>query len=142
MSTGRNQMSLGVTKSPAARVANVEPRVSTVLQRQALCRVFGAMQASLNRLRKRAPLIEDRAAGQAVADIAVVHHRLKVAVGVRIVQRAVLAEALDVVGPLHVMHQRLDLIAGGEQVAEPIELDAPRVAAPFGEQLELACVSG
>ena len=35
-STGRNQMSAVVMKSPTACVANVEPRVSSVLQRQAL----------------------------------------------------------------------------------------------------------
>jgi len=49
MSTGRNQTSSLVTKSPAARVANVDPRVSIVAHRQALCRVWGQMQASLKR---------------------------------------------------------------------------------------------
>ena len=63
--------------------------------------------------------------------------RLKITVRVRIMQRAVLAEALDEIGSLHVVAQRLERIAGGEQVAESIEIDAPGVAAPFREQLEL-----
>ena len=49
MSTGRNQMSEVVTKSPANREANVEPRVWIVLQRQALCLPLGAIMALLKR---------------------------------------------------------------------------------------------
>src|SRR5262245_59881961 len=130
MSTGRNQMSSLVTKSPAARVRKVEPCVSTVLQRHALCLVFGQIQAPLNG--KGPALVDDGSAGEAIADIPLVPHWLEIAVSVRIVQGSVLAEALDQICPLHVMLERLGRVARREQVPELIELDSPRVAAPLG----------
>src|SRR5262245_41517045 len=84
--------------------------------------------------RKRAALIHDGAAREAVAEVAVVQHRLKIAVGVRVVQWTVFAKALHVISALDVMLERLDRVARREQVAVAVELDPPRVAAPFGKQ--------
>src|SRR4051812_38783697 len=64
-------------------------------------------------------------------------HGVDVAEGVGIVERAVLVEALDVVAPLHVVAERLGGVAAGEELAMAVEVDAPGVAAPLGEQLEL-----
>jgi hypothetical protein len=88
-------------------------------------------------LGKRSALIEHESAGQAVAGVAVMFDRLDVAVGVRVVQRPVLAETFDVVRTLHVMHERFDGVASGKEISESIKVDALGIAAAFGEQLEL-----
>ena len=67
----------------------------------------------------------------------VMFHGLEIAERIRIVQRPVLAESFDVIGPLHVMAQGLGRVAAGKQVAETIEIDAPGIAAPLGKELEL-----
>ena len=63
-------------------------------------------------------------------------HRLKITVCMRIMQGTMFAEALDEIRSLNVVLERFGRVAGGKQVAESIELDAPGVAAPFGKQLE------
>ncbi len=61
---------------------------------------------------------------------------IEVAERVGVVQGPVLAEALEVVGSLNVMTERLGGVAAREQLAVPVEVDAPGVAAALGEQLE------
>ncbi len=82
------------------------------------------------------PLIERKAAGQTIAQIARMFHGGEEAIGIRIVQRAVFAPALDVIAPLHVVAEGFERVAAGEQVAVAIQVDAPGVAAPLGKQLE------
>src|SRR5205814_2311534 len=82
-------------------------------------------------------LVKNEAAGQGAAEEAAVPNRVEVAEGVRVVQGAVLAKALDVIAALDVMAERLGGVAAGEELAVAIEVDPPGVAAPFGEQLEL-----
>ena len=66
-----------------------------------------------------------------------VRHVLEVAVGVRIVQRAVLGEAFDVVAALHLVQaDDVAAVRAGDGVAVAIEVESPGVAAPFAEQLE------
>ena len=62
---------------------------------------------------------------------------VEVAVGVRVVQRAVLGEALDVVRPLHlVQHREAAPVGAGDDLAVPVEVEALGVAAALAEQLE------
>ena len=64
---------------------------------------------------------------------------VEVAVGVRVVQRAVLAERLPVVAALHaVQHREAAEVGAVEEVAVAVEVEAPGVAAALAEQLELA----
>ena len=95
------------------------------------------------RLGKRAALIDDAAAGDVAAAVALVRDVLEVAVGVRIVQRAVLGEAFDVVAALHLVQaDALAVVGAGDGVAVAIEIESPGVAAPFGEQLEASWSRG
>jgi len=71
------------------------------------------------------------------AGVSGVGHVFEVAIGVRIVQRAMLGEAFDVVGSLHLV--QADDVAGigaRHYVAVAVEVESPGVAAPFAEQLE------
>src|SRR5262249_40757246 len=90
-------------------------------------------------LGEQAALVEDEAARQRAAEKAAVPDGVDEAEGVGVVQRAVLAPALDVVASLDVMAERLGGVAAREELAVPIEVDAPGVAAALGEQLELLC---
>ena len=92
----------------------------------------GAIEA----IRKCPSLIDDRSTGEAVSDVAMMEYRLEIAVRMRIMERAMLAEAFDEIRSLNVVLEWFRCIAGGEQVAESIEFDAPGIAAPFGEQLK------
>ena len=68
----------------------------------------------------------------------VVRHRLEVAERVRIRQLAVLAEALLQVAALHVVKAAgVAAVVAAEDAALGVDLDAERVAAPFGEDLVL-----
>src|SRR5437660_303040 len=62
---------------------------------------------------------------------------VEVAERIGVVQRSMLAKPLDVIAALDVMAQRLGGVAAGEELAVPIEVDPPGVAAALGEQLEL-----
>ena len=62
--------------------------------------------------------------------------RAEVAVGVRIVQRAVLGEALEVIAALDHVERDIGAVAAAEGVAGRVEVEAPGVAAPLGEDLE------
>src|SRR5271168_1968672 len=61
---------------------------------------------------------------------------LEEAVGIGIVQRAVLAEALAVVRPLNTVVREVDAVGGKEEVAIGVERQPEQVAAPLTEQLE------
>ncbi len=49
-----------------------------------------------------------------------------------------LAESFDVIAPLDVMTKRLGRVAASEELPALIEVDPPRIAASFSEQLELS----
>ncbi len=83
----------------------------------------------------------DDAAGRDVAALLgpLVGDRAEVAVGVRVVQRPVLGEALEVVAALNHVKRDVGPVAAAEGVARAVEVEAPGVAASFGEELEPAC---
>ena len=63
---------------------------------------------------------------------------VEVAVGVRVVQRAVLGEPLDVVRALHlVQHREAAPVRARDHLPVPVEVEAVGVAAALAEQLEL-----
>ncbi len=89
--------------------------------------------------RQAVALVDDAAAGDVAAPEVLVGDVVEVAVGVRVVQRAVLAERLPVVAALNaVQHDEAAVVGAVEQVAVAVEVEAPRVAAALAEQLELA----
>src|SRR5207249_12235598 len=103
--------------------------------RQEVPRDIGAVE----RRRKRAALIENPSAGDVAALEAVVWNVIEVTERVGIVQRAVFAEAFDVISSLHLVQR--DLLAeirSRDEVAVSVEIDPPGVAAAFREQLKFA----
>src|SRR5262249_31702710 len=65
-------------------------------------------------------------------------HVLEIAVGIRIVQRAVLAKRLPIVAALDAMeHVHAAVIRAVEQIAMLVEVESPRIAAAFAEKLKL-----
>src|SRR5262245_48322673 len=82
----------------------------------------------------------NRAAQDNVAAIdSVVLHMREIAVRVRIVQRAMLAEILLIKAALHRVPEQSAAVRTVEQVAVRIECKPVNVAAAFGEQLHLVC---
>src|SRR5262249_42230367 len=82
-------------------------------------------------------LVDYEPAGQRAAQEPMVPDGVEVSEGVGIVQRAVLAEPLDVVCSLDVVAERLRRVAAGEKLAVPVEIDSPGIAAALREKLEL-----
>ena len=81
-------------------------------------------------LGKRAALIDDAAARDVPALEAGIGDVLEIAVGVRILQLAVLGESFDVVGALHlVQHGGIAPVGAGDHVAVPVEI-GPQVLPP------------
>jgi hypothetical protein len=62
---------------------------------------------------------------------------LEEAVRVGIMERAVLAEVLAVVGPLHSVVDQVDAVGGEEEVAVGVKREAKQVAAALAEKLKL-----
>src|SRR5262245_11671737 len=63
---------------------------------------------------------------------------VEVPVSMRVVQRAMFLEALDVVGTLHLVEHRVAAPVGASDgVAVLVEIETPGVATPFTKQLEL-----
>src|SRR5262249_15056127 len=88
--------------------------------------------------RERIALIDDTADSDVSAARIAVRHVLEVTVGIRIVQGPVLAERLPVVAALDTMqHVNAAVVRTIEEVTVLVEIEAPRVAAPLAEQLEL-----
>ena len=84
-------------------------------------------------------MIDDSAAGDMAAFEAGVGNVVEITERVGIVQRAVFAEAFDVVAALHLVQpDLLAEIGPRNDVAVLVEIEAPGVAAAFREQLELA----
>ena len=82
-------------------------------------------------------LINDAATGHVSALELLVRDVLEVAVGVGIVQGAVLGEALHVVGALQlVQHREAAIVGAGDAPAVLIEIKPVGVASPFRKQLE------
>ncbi len=80
-------------------------------------------------------LVDDERVAEALR--LVVLHRLEVAEGVGIGERAVLLEALAIIAALDVVEAaRIAAVVAGEDAALLVDLDAEGVAAPFGEDLE------
>ena len=97
------------------------------------------MNAPRNAGGKRVALVDDPARGDVAALLgALVGDRAEVAVRVRIVQRTVLGEALQVIAALDHVKRDVGPVAAAEGVAGGVEVEAPGVAAAFGEQLEPA----
>ena len=94
------------------------------------------MHGVVESLGQQTALVDHAAAGQRRAEEADVLHRVEIAEGVRVVQWAVLAKALDVIRSLHVVAERLGGVAAGEELAIAVEVDAPGIAAAFGKELE------
>src|SRR5262249_5732411 len=86
---------------------------------------------------EESPLVDHEPAGQGAAEEAVVADWVEVAEGIGVMERAMLAEPLDVIGPLDVVAERLGGVAAGEEPALGVEIDPPGVAAALGEELEL-----
>jgi hypothetical protein len=81
--------------------------------------------------------VEDAATGDVAALESLIGDVLEIAEGVRVVQGAVLAEALDVVAALHLVQRDLPAPVGaGDDVAVAVEIESPGVAATLGKQLE------
>src|SRR5262249_53758290 len=87
---------------------------------------------------KQSALVDGEPAREGAAKETPMLDGVEVSEGKGIVQRAVLAEAFDVVAALHMMAQRFGGVAAGEELAVTIKVDAPRVAAPLREQLKVA----
>src|SRR5262245_44145483 len=83
--------------------------------------------------------VDDAANGDVSAVRVAVRSVIEVAVGVRVVQGAVLAEQFPVVAALDAVQQDEAAVIGAvEKIAVSIEVKAPGVAAALAEQLELA----
>src|SRR5579875_30032 len=81
-----------------------------------------------------AALIDDAAAGHVSAFEMLIRDMVEVAVGVRIVQRAMLAKTFDVIAALYLMqHGEAAPVRAGEDLAVFVEIESPGVAAAFGE---------
>src|SRR5262249_61934697 len=83
-----------------------------------------------------------RSPGAAAGDVPAlepgVRDVFEIAVGVRVVQRAVLAEALDVVGPLHLVeHGEPAPVRAGDHLPVLVEVEAVGVPAALAEEFEL-----
>ena len=97
------------------------------------------MNAPAERGREGVALVDDPARRDVAAVLGpVVGDRAEIAVGVRIVQRAVLGEALEVITALDHVERDVGAVAAAEGVAGRVEVEAPGVAAPLGEELEPA----
>src|SRR5439155_10108079 len=88
--------------------------------------------------RERVASIDDATDGDVSATRIAMRHVLEITVSVGIVQRPVLAERLPVVAALHaVQHVNAAVVRAVEQIAVLVEIEAPGVATPLAEQLEL-----
>src|SRR5262249_46521732 len=84
----------------------------------------------LELLGERAATVDNAAAGYVAPLKALVRHVLEVTVGVWVLQFAVLAEVLDVKGPLDlVQHDGAVVVRTGDDVAMLVEVQPPGVAA-------------
>ena len=81
----------------------------------------------------------DNAADRDVSAAKVLMRRVfEVTVSMRITERPMLAERFHEVAPLHAMQQDVPAeIRAVEQPPQAIEIEPPRVAAPFAEEFEL-----
>src|SRR5689334_2023612 len=87
---------------------------------------------------KRAALIDNPAVGNMASFEAFVGNVIEITEGIRVVQRAVFAEAFDIITALDlVQSDLLAKIRAGDDVAVLVKIKAPCVSTTFGEQLEL-----
>ena len=95
------------------------------------------MNAPRNAAGEAVALVDD-AAGRHVAALLgpFVCDRAEVAISVRIVQRPVLRESLEIVAALDHVKRDVGAVAAAECVARAVEVEAPGVAAPFRKKLE------
>src|SRR5438105_2401443 len=88
---------------------------------------------------KSSALVENAAAGYMPAFESLVGNMVEIAEGIRVLQFAVLAEAFDIVGALHLVEANdVAKVGAGDGVAVGIEVESPGVASSLGEQLELS----
>src|SRR5262249_4928159 len=82
-------------------------------------------------------VINNAAAGDVPSFEPAIGDMIEVAESVRVLQLAVLAEVLDVIGPLDlVKHGTAAEIRTCDGIAVAVEIEAPGVAASFGKELE------
>src|ERR1043165_7908709 len=86
---------------------------------------------------KRAAMVDNPAGRDVTSFETCVRDVIEVTKSVRIMQRPVFAEALDIVTALHLVQPDLFAeIRPGNEVAVLVEVDAPGVAATFGEHFK------
>ena len=115
--------------------ANVEPRARQPPPRRRMLQEVAAEQRAAETARQGIAEV-DRPARPGPGHRLVIRQVLEEAVGVRVVQRAVLAEVLPVVAALHRVVGQVVAVGGEEQVAVGVEGQAEQVAAALAEQLE------